>query len=79
MEEKKNGDVSPAAGSPALRALKKIPAYRIALGLVVFFAWFGLIGPSMISAESNTLVLGWILFTIAGVGYAFKLITRKIK
>lgn len=53
--------------------------YKVGALIVAGMIWFGLIGPWMISADSDYPVIGWILVTIAGFLYAFNKIIRSFK
>ena len=58
----------------------KIPKPVLYGSLFAFLCtWFGLIGPAMISADEDALVIGWILLTTAGAVYAFHKIIRSLK
>lgn len=51
--------------------------FKITLALVFLAAWFGLIGPWMVSAESDIPVLLWILLTVTGCAFIINKLWRK--
>lgn len=40
---------------------------KVAIAIGVGLAWFGFVGPCMVSSESTTLVLGYVFLSVVGV------------
>lgn len=55
--------------------------YKIAAIIAALCVWVGVVGPYMISSESDALVLSWIVLSFIGVVYAinraYKWLTSK--
>jgi hypothetical protein len=58
---------------------KKDYTTQWAMGIVFALAWFGFIGPLMVSSNSDALVLGYIFVSIAGAVFIIKRTKGRIK
>lgn len=50
---------------------------KIVFWISVFMTWFGIVGPMMISADSDVLVLLWSFVTITGIVFTLTHLWRK--
>jgi hypothetical protein len=53
--------------------------WKIFFSLLFLSAWFGFIGPAMISSESDFLVVSWIVVTLGGLFFVVDRVIKKLK
>lgn len=51
-------------------------SYKVLIIIIGLLFWFGVAGPFMVSSDSDLLVIGWILLTLAGVAFAVERVRK---